>query len=397
MKSDKIIQNALTTTEYFFKLPALLFVNEKYKHMSLEAKVMYAFFYSRMKLSEYNGEDWMTEDGTIYFFYERTELMSLLGCGKNKVIAAKKELIECGVLKVLPNSDGRAERLTLNYLDGKGIELDELKDFSRPLEDKTKISQQEKLKRSENKKLYWDKQKNRIEQDVLKEDGVYENIQDVLKEDGVYENQAYKMSRNGTPDVPKQDTRYIDLNKLDNNIDYVLDHSSDSTHTEQGSVSKLKPGKFTAEEQKVFDAQFIADVKHLYAEQIVDALRFMQPYESPQLMHRLLQNALNDLLQGKCMIDNAKMHIDSIRRVLFDNEGYRNPELAGAVYNTLVRLTRSVYSGTKAIKNPEGYYYTAIQKTIVEHINRYYDLKLNEGVDANETVDLPLVPFVGKD
>ena len=61
------------TLEYsFYQMPQELFDNEKYKKLSLEAKVIYSFLLNRMKLSKINH--WINNQGEIYLIYTRKEI-----------------------------------------------------------------------------------------------------------------------------------------------------------------------------------------------------------------------------------------------------------------------------------------------------------------------------------
>ena len=49
----------------YIKIPRKLFTDEKYKDLSLDAKVIYAFMLCRFNLSEFKG--WKDKNGKTYF------------------------------------------------------------------------------------------------------------------------------------------------------------------------------------------------------------------------------------------------------------------------------------------------------------------------------------------
>ncbi|CAD2079727.1 replication initiator protein A [Phocicoccus pinnipedialis] len=82
--------------EKFFKLPQVFFTNEKYKPLSNDAKIAYAILENRLSISIKNN--WVDENGTIYFIYTNEKLMSFLNCKKEKLSKLKKELENANLL-----------------------------------------------------------------------------------------------------------------------------------------------------------------------------------------------------------------------------------------------------------------------------------------------------------
>lgn len=84
--SLKQVQNA----ERFFRVPKQFFESSYYKKMSAAAKLLYAILKDRFELSVKNN--WIDEEGNVYFIFTVEEIGEMLGCGKDKVIKLKKEL-----------------------------------------------------------------------------------------------------------------------------------------------------------------------------------------------------------------------------------------------------------------------------------------------------------------
>ena len=74
----------------FYKIPKLLFTEEYFKKLSIEAKVLYGLMLDRMSLSVKN--QWMDEEGRAYIYYTIEDIMEALGCSNKKAISVMKEL-----------------------------------------------------------------------------------------------------------------------------------------------------------------------------------------------------------------------------------------------------------------------------------------------------------------
>ena len=74
----------------FYKIPKLLFTEEYFKKISVEAKVLYGLMLDRMSLSMKN--QWMDDEGRAYIYYSLEDIMEALGCSNKKAISIKKEV-----------------------------------------------------------------------------------------------------------------------------------------------------------------------------------------------------------------------------------------------------------------------------------------------------------------
>ena len=74
----------------FYKIPKLLFTEEYFKRISVEAKVLYGLMLDRMSLSMKN--QWLDEEGRAYIYYSLEDIMDALGCSNKKAISIMKEL-----------------------------------------------------------------------------------------------------------------------------------------------------------------------------------------------------------------------------------------------------------------------------------------------------------------
>ncbi|MCD7820544.1 MAG: replication initiator protein A [Lachnospiraceae bacterium] len=66
----------------FYRIPKVLFTDERYRGISCEAKTLYGLLLDRMNLSAKNG--WLDETGRVYIIFTIEEIMESMGCGNKK-------------------------------------------------------------------------------------------------------------------------------------------------------------------------------------------------------------------------------------------------------------------------------------------------------------------------
>lgn len=74
----------------FYKLPKKLFLDERYRNLSISAKVLYALLLDRKSLSIKNN--WIDTDGNYYLYFTNSEAKNILNCGNEKMSKIFKEL-----------------------------------------------------------------------------------------------------------------------------------------------------------------------------------------------------------------------------------------------------------------------------------------------------------------
>ena len=85
---DEIIYN-------FYMMPKVLF-NEKYRKLSLKAKITYMLILDRLKISKMNT--WINEEKDLYVLYKREELEQQLGLCEKTIVKILKELKEFNLI-----------------------------------------------------------------------------------------------------------------------------------------------------------------------------------------------------------------------------------------------------------------------------------------------------------
>ena len=74
----------------FYRIPKLLFTDERFKELSTDAKVLYGLMLDRMSLSSKN--QWYDRERKVFIYFSLEDVMELLNCKKNKAIDTMKEL-----------------------------------------------------------------------------------------------------------------------------------------------------------------------------------------------------------------------------------------------------------------------------------------------------------------
>lgn len=68
----------------FYRIPKVLLTDQRYRGVSMEAKVLYGLMLDRMGLSVRSG--WMDSEGRVYIYFTLEDALEALGCGKDKAL-----------------------------------------------------------------------------------------------------------------------------------------------------------------------------------------------------------------------------------------------------------------------------------------------------------------------
>ena len=98
----------------FYRVPKVLFTNDRFREVSSEAKILYSILLERMDLSAKNG--WIDEQGRVYIIYTLEEIMAFLSDPAN----------------------AHQDTVTLSFDEGGYI-----KDYARIIGENTTVSEEE--------------------------------------------------------------------------------------------------------------------------------------------------------------------------------------------------------------------------------------------------------------
>ena len=101
----------------FYRIPKLLFTDEKYQAVSTDAKMLYGLLLDRLSLSEKNG--WKDEHGRVYQYFTIRQAQELLHFGHEKVCRLFGELEAVGLIERRRQGQGRANCIYLKQFPQK--------------------------------------------------------------------------------------------------------------------------------------------------------------------------------------------------------------------------------------------------------------------------------------
>ena len=98
----------------FIKLPKCLVEDEGFVELSMDAKLLYAFFLDRVSLSIKNG--WIDNQGRVFIYYSIKNICVDLNCGTQKACKLLDELEKVGALERKRQGLGRPNKLYLKKM-----------------------------------------------------------------------------------------------------------------------------------------------------------------------------------------------------------------------------------------------------------------------------------------
>lgn len=108
----------------YFKIPRLLITDQKFKHVSTDAKLLYGMLLDRMGLSAKNN--WYDDYGRVYIYYTVDEICEDMCCGRDK---AMKLLLHPAYLEKSDYNTVSVDTKSEDYAElKKSIELNGVKD-----------------------------------------------------------------------------------------------------------------------------------------------------------------------------------------------------------------------------------------------------------------------------
>lgn len=102
----------------YFKLPKVLMVAEKYKKLSNDAKLLYAYYLNLNTMSMERG--WKDGEGRYYVKLKNKNAMAFVGCASEKLSKLKTELVKFGLIQSQRMGQGKTNKtyvLRLEYTE----------------------------------------------------------------------------------------------------------------------------------------------------------------------------------------------------------------------------------------------------------------------------------------
>lgn len=116
----------------YYQLPKMLFKG-KYRGLSNNARVIYAFILDRLSLSMRNK--WVNKKGEIYVKLRRKQIMYLLDINKDTVAKNMQELVKYGLIDEIQIRKGQANEIYPHIIDDQPVEQLEIEMESDSIDD----------------------------------------------------------------------------------------------------------------------------------------------------------------------------------------------------------------------------------------------------------------------
>lgn len=166
----------------FYRIPQLLFTDDKFANISCEAKVLYGFLLDRCGLSK--KRKWYDDNGRIYIFFKQEEVCEKLNIGTGKAVKIFSELENIGLICRKKQGQGKPTKIyVLNF--AKEVSNEKVDDSEQKLQTSDE-NNETKVKTS----------KNRKSENLP----VAENNETEVK---TYENRKSKLTKNESQDLRK--------------------------------------------------------------------------------------------------------------------------------------------------------------------------------------------------
>jgi len=317
----------------FFQFPKVLMYGEQYKHLSSDAKLAYMVLKDRLEYSLRNN--WVDEEGHVYFIFTNQELMDLFNCSKGKLANVKKELEKAGLLY--------QKAMHFNPKTGKNepnhLYLAELDMQSTDVYLRGEYGQKEPETLATSESL-----KNRPSQETVETLATSESLKNRPSRETVDDNPQTLAASESLKN--RHDLDYT--NNLDTNR-YDID-----TQKLDFSTANFSPAEIEAQNRDLVKHadEFLTDEDNglpVFLEpEAVQLLSFW--CRTPQQMRRFIGIILN----AKYAVE--KEHKDLGVWILLDD-----PDLKKMMTKTLRRYFNALRSDEKHIKNVENYLYGTMQ------------------------------------
>lgn len=110
----------------FYRVPKVLFTNERFWNISADAKMLYGILLDRMSLSAKNG--WIDKKGRVYIIFTIDEAKMALNCAEQKAIKLLSELEKkAGLIERKRQGLGKPNLIYvknfISAVDGRMIEI----------------------------------------------------------------------------------------------------------------------------------------------------------------------------------------------------------------------------------------------------------------------------------
>lgn len=186
----------------FYRIPKVLFTNDKFSKLSCEAKVLYGLMLDRMGLSMKNK--WVDEQNRVYIYFKLEDVMMYLNCGHDKGVKLLAELdgaTGIGLIERRKQGMGKPNRIyVMNYI----------------IEEESIATEEQKLKSSEKQEIESGKKSTVQTSENQNNEVRIIRSQDFRKSEvKTSENQKYRLPKTRSKDFGKSDSNNTNINNTE--------------------------------------------------------------------------------------------------------------------------------------------------------------------------------------
>ena len=91
----------------FYRIPKVLFTDNRFQNISTEGKVLYGLLLDRVSLSMENG--WIDDEGRVYIIFTLTTIRQAMNCAEKSAIKYLTELEEFGLIERIRQGFGKGD------------------------------------------------------------------------------------------------------------------------------------------------------------------------------------------------------------------------------------------------------------------------------------------------
>ena len=115
----------------FYRIPKVLFTDNRFQNISTEGKVLYGLLLDRVSLSMENG--WIDDEGREYIIFTLTTIRQAMNCAEKSAIKYLTELEDFGLIERIRQGLGKPALIYVkNFIDQQNLQVKTSKNYSSP-------------------------------------------------------------------------------------------------------------------------------------------------------------------------------------------------------------------------------------------------------------------------
>ena len=353
----------------FYRIPKVMFTEERFKNLSCEAKVLYGLMLDRMSLSTKNG--WMDEEGRVYIVFPLADIRELIQCSKQTAVNLVHELDTEQGIGLIEKSRPGLGKANVFYV----------KNFMSPIEEKRDDDNENMSNREE-----WPGKPDSTKKSNNWTSGSPEiRPQEVQKLD----HQKSKNLTSGSPEIRPPEVQKLDHQKSKN-------WTSGSPETRLQEVQKLGPNKTEynktekSETESIYQSGYTAIPGVFVPPTETDVIDGIRNYVRDRVDYQSFQGEDEDSREEvdelvEMIVDVLRMPDTAVLRI----NGNEMPAVLVKEHYYKIRRDHIDYvrwtmrNNSRKVNNIRAYMMTALYNSVLT-IGHYYQAEANYDIFGGE-------------